>query len=164
VVTFQTGIVDENMRITSGGYLGPLQAALGVRVEEFAPLAPPDLRKEGVGTPPSVALDGEFAGKGALWSERVRVSDAHVLSVFASGDLAGGAAITRRGNAWYVATVPEGALAGALLDDVLASAGVTTDPAGVVERVQRGAYRFAIDHASQSVRVEALAAGETSDA
>ena len=47
VVTFQTGIVDENLHITAGGYLGSLQATLGVRVEEFAPLAPPDLRAEG---------------------------------------------------------------------------------------------------------------------
>jgi hypothetical protein len=43
---------------------------------------------------------------------------------------------------------------GELLDDVLASAGVATDPAGTVERVQRGRYRFAIDHGSQAVHVE----------
>ncbi len=79
VVTFQTGIVDETMHITSGGYLGSLQATLGVRVEEFAPLAPPDLQKDGSGTPPTIALEGEFAGTGALWSEHVRVSDADVL-------------------------------------------------------------------------------------
>ena len=153
VVTFQTGIVDETMHITSGGYLGSLQATLGVRVEEFAPLAVPDLRTEDTGTPPTIALEGELAGTGVLWSERVRVSDADVLSVFGSGDLAGRAAITRRANAWYVATLPDGKLRGELLDDVLASAGVAADPAGTVERVQRGRYRFAIDHGSQAVEV-----------
>jgi beta-galactosidase len=156
VVTFQTGIVDEAMHITSGGYLGSLQATLGVRIEEFAPLAPPDLRKEGTGTPPTIALEGELAGTGTLWTEHVRVSDAAVLSVFGSGGLAGSAAITRRANAWYVATLPDGPLMGELLDDVLASAGVATDPAGTVERVHRGRYRFAIDHGSQNVQVEAL--------
>ena len=154
MVTFQTGIVDERMHITSGGYLGSLQTTLGVRVEEFAPLAPPDPRRDDSGTPPTIALEGELAGTGTLWSERVRVSDADVLSVFGPGDLAGGAAITRRANAWYVATLPDATLTGALLDDVLASAGVATDPAGTVERVQRGRYRFSIDHGSQAVQVE----------
>jgi hypothetical protein len=84
----------------------------------------------------------------------VKVSDAHVLSVFGPGTLAGGAAITRRANAWYVATLPDGRLAGKLLDDILASAGIATDPSGTVERVQRGRYRFAIDHGSQAVSVE----------
>ena len=162
-MTFQTGIVDETMHITSGGYLGSLQETLGVRVEEFAPLAPPDLRVEGRGTPPTIALEGELSGTGALWSEHVRVADANVLSVFGSGDLAGGAAITRRRNGWYVATLPDGTLMGELLDTVLASAGVATDPAGMVERVQRGRYRFAIDHGSQAVQVEALAKTATSD-
>jgi beta-galactosidase len=128
-----------------------------VRVEEFAPLAPPDLRKEGVGTPPTIALEGGLVGTGTLWSEHVRVADADVLAVFGSGPLAGGAAITRRAKAWYVATLPDGTLLGELLDDVLASAGVATDPAGSVERVQRGRYRFSIDHGSQAVSVERLA-------
>jgi beta-galactosidase len=155
-VTFQTGIVDERMHITSGGYLGSLQTTLGVRVEEFAPLAPPDLWKDGTGTPPTVALEGELSGIGTLWSEHVRVSDADVLSAFGAGHLTGGAAITRRANAWYVSTMPDHTLAGALLDGILASAGVATDPAGRVERVQRGRYRFAIDHGSQAVQIEVL--------
>ena len=62
VVTFQTGIVDENMHITAGGYLGSLQETLGVRIEEFAPLAPPDLRKQGTGTPPTITLEGDVRG------------------------------------------------------------------------------------------------------
>jgi hypothetical protein len=56
-----------------------------------------------------------------------------------------------------VATLPDRTLTGELLDDVLASAGVATDPAGAVERVQRGQYRFAIDHGSQAVSIERLA-------
>jgi beta-galactosidase len=164
VVTFQTGIVDENMHITPGGYLGSLQPALGVRVEEFAPLAPPDLRMRGTGTPPTIALTGGLTGTGLLWSESLQVPDADVISAFDSGSLAGSAAITRRANAWYVATLPDPALAGELLDGVLASAGVATDPAGTVERVQRGGYRFSIDHHSQAVDIEVLATTGTSHA
>jgi len=44
VVTFQTGVVDANSRISEGGYLGPLADVLGIRVEEFAPFAAPGLR------------------------------------------------------------------------------------------------------------------------
>jgi beta-galactosidase len=163
VVTFQTGIVDQNMHITSGGYLGSLQATLGVRIEEFAPLALPDPRRDGAGTPPTVALEGVRAGTGALWTEQLRVTDAEVLSVFGSGALAGSAAVTRRANAWYVATRPDPTLTGELLDDVLASAGVATDPGGTVERVQRGRYRFSIDHGSQAVQVEAMVKTGASD-
>ena len=36
VVTFQTGIVDEAMHITSGGYLGSLQATLGATTQAYA--------------------------------------------------------------------------------------------------------------------------------
>jgi beta-galactosidase len=156
LVTFQTGIVDERMQITSGGYLGALRAALGASIEEFAPLAPPDPDQRGAGTPPTVSLEGEIAGTGTLWTEKVHATDSQVISRFSSGMLAGSPAITRRKNAWYVATQPEAALVGGLLDEVLASAGVATDAPGTIERVRRGRYSFAIDHASQTAQVEAV--------
>ena len=60
--------------------------------------------------------------------------------------------------------LPDGTLTGELLDDVLGSAGVATDPAGTVERVKRGRYLFEIDHGSHAVRVEALVKTGSSDA
>ncbi|MGL1409769.1 beta-galactosidase trimerization domain-containing protein, partial [Vibrio parahaemolyticus] len=35
VVTYYSGIVDENDRVWAGGYTGPLRDALGIHVEEF---------------------------------------------------------------------------------------------------------------------------------
>jgi hypothetical protein len=63
-----------------------------------------------------------------------------------------------------VTMVSLGVFSWAMLDDVLGSAGVATGPAGTVERVQRGRYRFAINHGSQAVQVEALVNTATSDA
>ncbi|MFD0428436.1 hypothetical protein ACFQ60_11300 [Streptomyces zhihengii] len=36
-----TGVLDRDLRVPAEGYLGSLAGVLGVRVEEFAPVAPP---------------------------------------------------------------------------------------------------------------------------
>ncbi|MFT4210788.1 MAG: beta-galactosidase, partial [Microbacterium sp.] len=103
VVGYQSAVLDENLHVRLGGYLGgaggPLQRALGVWVEEFAPLPAADA---------AAALAGEMPGTGLGWQETVRVVDAEVVARFADGFAAGGPAITRRatgaGAAWYVAT------------------------------------------------------------
>lgn len=165
LVTFQTGITDERARITTGGYLGALQPALGIRVEEFAPLAPPDLAARGGGVPPTITLSGEFTGTGELWSEYVHAVDAEVLARFADGALAGWPAITRRGSAWYAATQPEAAVRGAIVERLLAESGLPSDePGGTVERVRRGSHVFSIDHASQEVRIELVSVSARSPA
>ncbi len=154
VVTFQTGIVDPSSRITEGGYLGALQATLGVRIEEFTPLSAPDLFGAGRGIPPTIALDGAIGGTGSLWSEALHTTDAEVVSTFAEGPLSGWPAITRNGTAWYVATLPDPDATGALLERVLGDAGVDRDAAGgSIERVRRGSRTFTIDHATQRVDI-----------
>lgn len=157
LVTYQTAITDGSARITEGGYLGSLQIALGVRIEEFAPLAPPDLMATGEGSTPKIALAGEIAGSGELWSEYLHATDAEVLSRFDSGALTGWPAITRRGTAWYCATRPDVSTIGDLLGRVLTAAGVPAEVLdGAVERVQRGPFIFSIDHEAQAVQVERL--------
>jgi beta-galactosidase len=154
LVTYQTGITDERARITADGYLGALQATLGIRVEEFAPLAQPDRRGAAAVEPPTIALAGSLSGLGSLWSEYVHCTDAEVESTFASGPLSGWPAITRSGRSWYAATLPDGPLIGALLERALTTAGVRFDPAdSSVERVVRGDWEFEIDHTTQAVRV-----------
>jgi beta-galactosidase len=154
LVTYQTGITDERARITQTGYLGELQKTLGIRVEEFAPLAQPDQLGGGASAPTTVELTGSLAGSGSLWSEYVHCTDAVAESTFASGPLAGWPAITRSGRAWYAATLPDPLLLGSLVERLLTSAGVRFDPADAsVERVQRGSWSFEIDHTTQAVRV-----------
>lgn len=99
LVTFFSGTVDEDDRVWAGGYTGPFRTALGVHIEEFAPLP--------AGTDLTLS-DGTIAG---LWSERGRVTTAETIATFTDGPAAGSPAITRNtwgsGAAWYLATQPD---------------------------------------------------------
>jgi beta-galactosidase len=153
LVTYQTAIIDERSRITAGGYLGALQSTLGIRVEEFAPPAPPDLRAVGDGVPPALALAGSIDGLAGLWGEVLEVTDAEVLARFEGGVLDGHPAITRRGRAWYSATLPNGVAMSALVEAVLGHAGVAFDAPGTIERVRRGDRTFTIHHDTFEVEI-----------
>src|SRR6185369_13301053 len=61
VVTFLSGVADEHARVRTGGYPGALRGLLGVRVEEFHPLAPDDRVR-------LVSAGGPHCS-GELWSE-----------------------------------------------------------------------------------------------
>ncbi|BDM66736.1 beta-galactosidase [Streptomyces nigrescens] len=148
LVSFFSGIVDAHDRVHPGGYPGPLRELLGLRVEEFWPLA----------THQSVSVgDGTYTGRADLWSEAVDLQGAEPLAHFTNGDLTGRPALTRhtygQGTAWYVATRPDPALLRALLDDVRSEAGVTPVlpnlPPGVQATVREGTdvrYVFLLNH------------------
>jgi beta-galactosidase len=157
VVTYLSGVVDENLHVRLGGYLGgegALRSALGVRVEEFAPVAD------------STAFDvtGDYAGASDFWQELIRVDDAQVevVSSFASGFAAGSPAITVKrgvggaGAAWYVGTRPSTALVDKLVSAWLADSNI---PAAFehavtgIETVLRGSRRFVANHSEAPVRL-----------
>lgn len=166
LVTYQSGILDENLQAYLGGYLGPLQDTLGVHVEEFAPLAAAgDLH---TGAPAetelaSVTLTGELAGTAELWQEIVIPRDAEVLASFGDGFAAGQPAVTRRphpsgsgGVGWYVATQP----GRTLLDKIVARAledatvsGLLDEPKDGFEAVRRGSTLFLLNHTNKPVRL-----------
>ncbi|MEP6631865.1 MAG: beta-galactosidase [Lapillicoccus sp.] len=122
LVTFFSGIADQDDHIRLGGYPGAFRDLLGLRVEELFPLLPGE----------EVALEG--GGGGRLWSEDVHVGSAEVLDRYARGPLAGRPAVTRRavgtGAAWYLSTLPDDARLAPLLAQVLDAAQVR--PAAVV--------------------------------
>lgn len=153
VVGYQTGILDRDLHAYLGGYLGgeggPLQRTLGVSVEEFAPLQHGETTSLDDGT---TAVE---------WQEELRVSQAEVLARFVSGPVAGGAAITRHGAAWYVATQPDRAGLDALATRLLAAAAITpafAEPLAGVESVVRGTRRLTISHSAQPTSI--VVAGE----
>jgi beta-galactosidase len=154
VVGYQTGVLDEQLHVLLGGYLGALREVLGVRIEEFAPPADPSLSG---GPVPTLTIEGLGAGTAEEWGEVVRVDDAEVLATFTGGMLGGLPAITRRrdrGTAWYVATAPHDLAA--VLDAVLAEAGVEPEVADLpegVEAVRRGGRLFLLNHTDQPVEV-----------
>jgi len=141
VVTYFSGVVDDDLRVRLGGYPGALRELLGVRVEEFHPLP----------------ADGEVAlssgGRGRLWSEQVHAVSAEVVDRYAGGVLDGKPAITRRrvgaGSAWYVSTE---------LDDQTA-ANLFGLSSSDVETVRRSdgdtTWTFVINHSDADIVVPA---------
>jgi len=146
VVTYLSGVVDPDLQVRLGGYVGgdgPLRNALGVRVEEFAP-AP--LHE------PSFSVSGAVSGEADFWQELLQVADAEVVSRFVGGFADGAPAVTRKavgGQAWYVATRPSVGLMDSLVGRWLADAAVPAafdEPTGAAETVVRGTRRFVANH------------------
>jgi beta-galactosidase len=151
LVSYFSGIVDENDHIRLGGYPGAFRELLGVRVEEFAPLR--DGQRVQLTT----------GGSGMLWTEDLRLAGAESLAEYVDGPLPGVPALTRRqvgsGTAWYVATRLDQGSVGAVAEQLLADARVpfrTATPG--VEMLRRVAtdgrrWLFVINHSGAPVTV-----------
>lgn len=154
VVTFASGLADENQRIVTGGYPGMLRSLLGVRGEQIVPRADGDL----------VTLSNGMTG--GSWTELLRAESAGVIARYDSGPLAGMPAITRRevgdGIVTYVSTKLEQESLDAFLSESAAEAGIEAlfPEARVfgVEAVRRrgggGDYLFLLHHGELPVRVD----------
>ena len=155
LVTFYSGIVDEQDRVRTGGYPGAWRDLLGIRVEEFAPVL--DATR--------IALE---SGAGASrWAERLQAAGAEVVDRFADGPAAGRPAVTRRagtataGDAWYLATLLERDDLHDLVRRVAAGAGVRREHAATadVEITRRtdgeNEWRFVVNHSAVAVDVDA---------
>ena len=131
LVTYWSGIVDENDHVRLGGYPGAFRELLGVRAEEFCPL------REGE----RVSLDdGSSADQ---WTELLHLEGAQAVSSYVDGALAGVPAVTRhdfgQGTAWYVATRLDHDSVARLTSRVVSEAGVepVVDTVPGVEVVRR---------------------------
>lgn len=158
VTTYFSGIADQDDHILLGGYPGAFRELLGIRVEEFRPLL----------DDATVALSNGTTG--CIWSEPIDVvaDDVEVLASYADGDLAGGAAITRRrvgsGSASYVSTRLGSDGIGVLLPEVLGHAGITPEIPealrGDVEVAARRSgdevFRFFINRTDHPVALEGV--------
>ncbi|KJF18750.1 beta-galactosidase [Acidithrix ferrooxidans] len=146
VVTYFSGIVDENDHVYLGGYPGLWRELLGIEIEEFSPLA--------IGE--SVSLKGEFlqlhGGSGQQWSDSINLVGAEVLVSFGSGRLEGMPAITKNafgsGKAYYVSTSLDPDTWGLVLTDALSGhEEIAIRPSSEdVEIVNRGNLVFIINH------------------
>jgi beta-galactosidase len=174
LVTDQTGIVDENLRVHLGGYLGGLRSTLGVWIEEFSPLTGAWAKPGGIPVTaeatvaPTVRVCGDVFADGSAtageWAEAVRIRDAETRAVFHDGPLAGWPALTRnrsgRGAAWYLATRVDRAGRAAVVRALIAESAVevphlfeSTADSGFVESVRRGDAHILINHGTTEVRV-----------
>ena len=158
LVTYFSGIVDQNDHARLGGYPGAFRDLVGVRVEEFAPMW------RGQTT---LLADGSSA---SLWAEDVHVTDAQVRLRFAISDevFSDGPALTRRptsggGAAWYLATLPEPTRLASLVDELCREARVepvakADGPLEMVRRVEVAtgqSWLFALNHGRKEVTVRA---------
>ncbi|CAG7642978.1 beta-galactosidase [Actinacidiphila bryophytorum] len=151
------GVVDTNHQARLGGYPAQaLRTALGVRVEEFRPLAA------------DAALRLSDGSTSTAWSESLRLTGrAEAVAAYTGGMLADRPALTRHaygaGTAWYASTRLDDAGYDALVARVSAAAGVGPElplPTGV-EAVRRHApegpvsWLFLLNHTDSPATVEA---------
>ncbi|MGN9908933.1 beta-galactosidase [Phytohabitans sp. LJ34] len=154
LVTFYSGIVDQDDRIRLGGYPGAFCEMLGVSVEEFVPLLPGH----------EVSLD--TGGRARLWTERLRTTTARPVARYVGGPLPGVAAVTRNaygaGTAWYVATELRPDALRDVVREAVRTAGVRPlgpEGDGSVEVVRRSApgrsYLFVVNHGTRDAEYAA---------
>ncbi|WP_432561901.1 beta-galactosidase [Kineococcus sp. SYSU DK003] len=155
LVTYLSGIVDGNLRVRLGGYPGAFRDLLGVRVEEFHPLAD------------GVACELDDGTVGDLWTEiATAADDVEVLASYAEGATAGCPALTRRdlpsgASAWYLGTSVDDEALERVLREVCAAAGARPVAAaqGPVDLVRRRAadgrsWLFALNHGEEPATVQ----------
>ena len=153
VVTYFSGIVDQQEHVRLGGYPGAFRELLGVQVEEFFPLQEGD----------AVHLDD--GSTASTWTEMLHPRGAKTIATYEDGPVAGVPAITRHdvgeGTAWYVATSLEPAGVARMVGLVCEEAGLAPMrgvPPGVevVRRSGEGrSYLFVMNHTTEPVEVPA---------
>ncbi|WP_433527892.1 beta-galactosidase [Micromonospora sp. CA-263727] len=154
LATYLSGAADEHARVRPGGYPGALRDLLGVRAEEFHPLAEGD----------HIPLAG--GGTGRIWAETLHLAGADAVTSYAGGILDGRPAVTRHrwgaGTTWYVSTRPDEDTYRRLLDTAARAAGAAPvhpdAPAGVEavrRRGERVSWLFLFNHTDREQRVPA---------
>jgi beta-galactosidase len=144
VTTAFSGVVDET-DLAFEGYPGPLRPLLGVWVEEIDALYPSQ-------TNTVVMADGSGTFECNRLCEVVRLEGAEVVATFGDDFYAGSPAVTRHGNAYYIATDPSDAFLDVFLASILRQHGITAPldaPVGVEVAVRERDGRrilFVLNH------------------
>ncbi|MER6678479.1 beta-galactosidase [Streptomyces sp. NPDC000983] len=154
LVTFFSGITDENEHVRLGGYPGAFRELLGVRSEEFWPLGEGERH----------LLDN--GGTGEFWAEKTSLEGAEPVRTWAGGPLSGRPAVTRRpvgdGTAWYAGTRLDAdsldGVVGSLLQEAAVEPVLADLPEGVeaVRRVGADGARFVflLNHTGDGTQVK----------
>jgi len=162
VVSYFSGVVDEHDAVHAGGYGAPLRDALGLTVEEFAPLRAGDAVRVSW---PDGAAPRELVAD--TWTDHLALDGAEVVATYADGPAAGGPAVTRhahgRGHGWYVSTRLDDDGLRTVLAAASRDAGLAPDAPGALGRdvevvVRSGAghdYTFVLNHGTEPASVPA---------
>ncbi len=155
VMSFFSGIVDEQDHILLGGYPAPFRRLLGLRVEEFDPYVP--------GQTNHIRMSDGSTYACELWSDVIDLEGAEGLAYWTDDFYAGRPAITRhafgQGLSYYLGTRPEQAFMEQILDQICNEANVhpvLAVPPGVeaVRRENEGrSFLFVLNHTTSAVEI-----------
>jgi beta-galactosidase len=155
LMSFFSGIVDGHDHIRLGGYPAPFRELLGLRIEDFVPMAAEE------GNSLDTQDNGPFAC--GLWADLIHLEGAESLSTYTDDFYAGTPAVTRNvfgeGRAYYLGTRPEEQYVKQLLDRVCEEAGVrpTAEVPPGVDAVRRktedASFLFVLNHTREAVEV-----------
>jgi len=162
VMTFFSGIVDENEHIHLGGYPAPFREMLGLVVEEYVPFS--ETQSNTFCTTEGKQFPCSF------WADVIHLSTAQSRATFEGDYYAGGPAITYnpfgKGGAFYVGTVPDEEGMRWLVEEFCKTADVnpiaSDVPSGVeLSRRTKGksSWLFILNHSAKKVTVPLEGAG-----
>lgn len=162
VTTFFSGIVDERDIVQIGGYPGELRKLLGIWAEEIDALFP-DQKNRIVMTKPLGSLKGEY--ECGLLCDLIHLEGAESFAEYGDDFYRGMPVVTMnrfgKGQAWYVASSPEGAFLEGFLGALCADKNVqplVKEAAGGIEvsrRVKDGrGVLFLLNHDADPGEVE----------
>lgn len=152
-MSFFSGIVDERDHVRLGGYPAPFRKLLGLRIEDFLPLAVGEENR-------MLTIEGE-AYDCELWADLIQTEGAETLATYETGFYAGTPALTRyefgRGTAYYLGTRTEETYIKRLLAEVCRKAGIRpplATPPGVEvvrRRTEGGTFLFVLNHNQEEI-------------
>jgi beta-galactosidase len=156
VMSFFSGMVDENEHIRLGGYPAPFRDMFGMVVEEYVPYSETQFN--------SIRTVGGKQFQCTLWSDVIHLGSAKAIATFEQDYFAGNPAITHNafgeGNGFYVGTVPDQPGMEWLMEHICKTAGIQpvarNVPAGVelVHRVKgETSFIFVLNHSAGKVNV-----------
>ena len=152
-MSFFSGIVDERDHVRLGGYPAPFREVLGLRIEDFVPLAAGEKNRMIMGENEAYDCD--------LWVDLIEAEGAETLATYETDFYAGTPAATRHeygnGTAYYLGTRPEKAYTAQLLFASLPRGRRKASPASATRRrvVRRrtggSSFLFVLNHNREKV-------------
>ena len=155
LMSFFSGIVDGRDHIRLGGYPAPFRVLLGLRIEDFVPMATRESNRLDT-------LEGESYGCD-MWAVLIHLEGAESQASYTEDFYADTPAVTRNifgeGVAYYLGTRPEERYTKSLLQRVRQEAGVRPTakvPPGVDavrRRTEDASFLFLLNHNQEAVEV-----------
>ena len=155
LMSFFSGIVDGRDHIRLGGYPAPFRVLLGLRIEDFVPMATRESNRLDT-------LEGESYGCD-MWADLIHLEGAESQASYTEDFYADTPAVTRNifgeGVAYYLGTRPEERYTKSLLQRVRQEAGVRPTakvPPGVDavrRRTEDASFLFLLNHNQEAVEV-----------